>query len=447
MAVAVVDTDAKVAPDALMDNTKIMEILFIGKIPPIEGGESVSGFNHILNLAEQGHKIHVVTNADEVEENFRQMFSNKDFDFFKELLGTNIFINNTTSMKGYFHIPFSNAYFSKLFGIATKTIEDNKIDKIIGWYFEPYSLLSSILGKLYNIEVEIYHAGSDLSRLSNHPNLFQAYKWMTKNVASVFSKPSSVNVLQEKFNVEKGKIKIDKLSKSPKYFNSIIPFHISEYCLLSGNVYNNILKNSNDLLQTINNLNTKKLNNKLITIGIYGKISSNKGNEELLAALETIAKDGYEFNFISISGGTTENLINYYQKIINYKHLSKNTWVLPFIPHWRIPSFIQSCDIVCFLENNFPIKIHRPQIPFEVFSQGTCLLLSKDIFNNLSYKSLLIDKVNFICVDIVNEQTITTQIKFALQNKEKLKVIGGHGKSISYYLNDGAKRCLTMVGQ
>ena len=57
MAVAVVDTDAKVAPDALLDNPKIMEILFIGKIPPIEGGESVSGFNHILNLAEQGHKI------------------------------------------------------------------------------------------------------------------------------------------------------------------------------------------------------------------------------------------------------------------------------------------------------------------------------------------------------------------------------------------------------
>src|SRR5690606_19172988 len=126
------------------------------------------------------------------------------------------------------------------------------------------------------------------------------------------------------------------------------------------------------------------------------------------------------------SGGTINSLVKYYDRILSSEYLSENTWVLPFIPHWRISSFIKSCDLICFLENNFPIKIHRPQVPFEVLSQGTCLLLSKDILDNLTYKSLLIDRVNFICIDKVNDQNIGRQIEFAISNREKIKVIGGH---------------------
>ena len=35
---------------------------------------------------------------------------------------------------------------------------------------------------------------------------------------------------------------------------------------------------------------------------------------------------------------------------------------IPFMPHWRIPSFIAACDAVAFLERGFPVDIDRPAV-------------------------------------------------------------------------------------
>jgi len=48
-----------------------MKICLIGKYPPIQGGVSTRNFAFAHSLAQQGHTIHVVTNAKDVRPPFR----------------------------------------------------------------------------------------------------------------------------------------------------------------------------------------------------------------------------------------------------------------------------------------------------------------------------------------------------------------------------------------
>jgi hypothetical protein len=49
-------------------NPERMRICFIGKYPPIQGGVSAQTYWAVRGLAERGHEVCVVTNADEVED-------------------------------------------------------------------------------------------------------------------------------------------------------------------------------------------------------------------------------------------------------------------------------------------------------------------------------------------------------------------------------------------
>ena len=48
-----------------------VRLCFVGKYPPIEGGVARDNLWAAFALAEQGHEVHVVTNAREVEDRFR----------------------------------------------------------------------------------------------------------------------------------------------------------------------------------------------------------------------------------------------------------------------------------------------------------------------------------------------------------------------------------------
>src|ERR1044072_2169634 len=55
-----------------------MNICFICKYPPIQGGVSMHGYWAARGLAQKGHKVFVVTNADEVEQTFRIHLTKED---------------------------------------------------------------------------------------------------------------------------------------------------------------------------------------------------------------------------------------------------------------------------------------------------------------------------------------------------------------------------------
>ena len=48
-----------------------MRICLVGKYPPIQGGVSAQTYWFAQELANQGHQVHIVSNADEVEAGYR----------------------------------------------------------------------------------------------------------------------------------------------------------------------------------------------------------------------------------------------------------------------------------------------------------------------------------------------------------------------------------------
>jgi hypothetical protein len=113
----------------------------------------------------------------------------------------------------------------------------------------------------------------------------------------------------------------------------------------------------------------------LPTIGMYGKPGEAKGTFDFIAAAGAV-RDGEPFNLLLMCGGS---LLDPLRAAVAAAGLTDRTWLLPFLPHWRVPAFIRRCTAVAFLERDFPVAIHRPVVPREVLACGTCLVLSGEI--------------------------------------------------------------------
>jgi hypothetical protein len=129
-------------------------------------------------LARQGHSVHVVTNAASVEPSFQQLLFGRD----KEILhgtadGARIDLRMTTPLAPYSYIPFAPPYVTQLFGLARAVVSDRRVEAILGWYYEPYGFVAALVGRASDIPVFLRHAGSDLARLSENPDLHEAYRW------------------------------------------------------------------------------------------------------------------------------------------------------------------------------------------------------------------------------------------------------------------------------
>src|SRR5262249_7929548 len=117
--------------------------------------------------------------------------------------------------------------------------------------------------------------------------------------------------------------------------------------------------------------NTRIFDPAIPTIGIYGKVGEVKGSYDLLRALGRLRREKIKFNFLAMTHGVSSSE-EAFQSLIGEQELAANTWLLPFVPPWRVPSFIRCCTAVCFLERNFPISMHAPVVPREVLACGTC---------------------------------------------------------------------------
>ena len=95
----------------------------IGKFPPIEGGVSVQQYWSAHALAQQGHQIHVVTNANEVEPRFRMFMRAEDWLACEgEYPGGFVRVHWTERFgPAQRHIPLHNPFASKLASQAAWT--------------------------------------------------------------------------------------------------------------------------------------------------------------------------------------------------------------------------------------------------------------------------------------------------------------------------------------
>src|SRR4051812_13579617 len=107
-----------------------MKLLMLGKCPPIQGGVSWQTFCTCRELARRGHEVHLLTNAEEVEPGFRQVFLGADAEFATGQHQRGLYRHDLVPLTSFGHIPHSPAYGSRLFGKALELARSVRPDLI-----------------------------------------------------------------------------------------------------------------------------------------------------------------------------------------------------------------------------------------------------------------------------------------------------------------------------
>ena len=96
-------------------------------------------------------------------------------------------LRRTETIDPYAYIPWAPPYLSQLLGRGLEECNRATPDVLVGWYFEPYGVAASLLGQILGKPVVLRHAGSDLGRLSKHPDLRPLYRHGLSRAARIMS--------------------------------------------------------------------------------------------------------------------------------------------------------------------------------------------------------------------------------------------------------------------
>jgi len=403
-----------------------MKICVIGKYPPIEGGVSTHTYWLVRGLAERGHQIHVVTNADEVEDTYRLTLEAADAGWYQpEFVHTGgrvrVYNPQPFTERSMGHIPSANPFVSKLASVATDIVRQHECEAILAYYYEPYAVAGWLASRWTDCPLIIKHAGSDLDRLFRVPDLATTYREVLGSAHLVMTQPG----LMPRFlglGVDQRRLSPDiPFSIAKDVFNpDAQPLDLNRLAIRAKSPDGPTSASRSEAGQAV--------------IGTYGKIGISKGTFDLIASLGTLARKGIDFRFAAMIGSAQGQSI---AAAIQRSGIEDRTDVLPMMPNWRVPSFLRACSAVCFLERDFPVAIHGPIIPREIFASGTCLVLSGEIASKQKYRDRLESGKNVLVVDDPRDHAaLAATLRSVIMTPTWARAIGEQGEELSRSLED-----------
>ncbi len=405
-----------------------MKICLLSKYPPIEGGVSVRNYWMARGLAARGHQVFVVTNASEVEDAFRMHLTEADEPLIQpEFEASGGFVRlvqmPATTLK-YRYIPWANPFVSRLASLACRAVREYGCEAIYSYYFEPYGVAAQLASLWTGVPYIIKHAGSDLGRLMELPDLRTTYEEILKGAGLIVTDPRH----EEPFaalGVNPDRIFTDLVFSLPTDL-----FHPGAPAMDVAGVLQS-LGSSHPSAGRPTPWRTDEPDPSIPSIGIYGKVGDIKGSYDLLNALSRLRSKGLEFNLLAMTHGWDKRE-DLFHRTLEEQGLTKNTWILPFLPPWRVPGFIRRCTAVCFLERNFPIAGHAPGIPQEILACGTCLIVSLEIAKRPMYRHRLADGVNALVVrDPRDAEELATALELVVTRPARAAQLGAAGHKAS----------------
>ena len=403
----------------------MIKACFIVKYPPIQGGVSMLSYWLARQLAERGHQIDVVTNAMEVEDDYRMYLDEDDREWYEPrstASGGFVRVHHTQPLSpSLTHIPTANPYVTKLSSLATQVVRRHDCDVVFAYYLQPYGLAAHLVSHWTGVPYMVRHAGSDLGRLMRQPGLTTAYREVVKGADAVWTSPSMTNTFLA-LGVPEEDIWFGPALELPAIFNPTAP--PLDLNALLRKLTSVRAEHVRSLL-----INTKPIDPATPTIGIYGKVGEVKGSFDLLNALALLKRKGLAFNLVALTQGTS---LPGFKQMIHEFDLQDRSWILPFLPHWRVPGFLRACTAVCFLEREFPITFHTPTIAREVLASGTCLILSSEIAaKQASLRTGFIDGQNLLLVEDPRDHAdLARQLQIAIENPDRAARIGLNGAEL-----------------
>jgi glycosyltransferase involved in cell wall biosynthesis len=351
-----------------------LAVCVIGKYPPIQGGVSAHTLWLSRWLAAAGHDVHVVTNAGEVEDDFRIFLTAEDERWLRAPARLSIHETEPLSTR-YEHIPQSNPFVTKLAALASEVVETHAIDVVLAYYLEPFGVAASMAAAWTGRPYLIRHAGSDIGRLARLPGLRPAYAHVLRNADAVCASPSTFGPLVA--------LGVPELSLQPAPGFVLPPdvFHPEASVLDVAAV----------------GRGPGPLDPAIPTLGIYGKLGSRKGIYDLVEVLGELKRTGRAFQLLAMCHGRSEARERF-RTALRVADIEQETRILPFLPHWKVPSFLRTLTAACFLENRFPIAMHTPGVPREVMSCGTALVMSVEAARKQPFARRIVHGENALLV-------------------------------------------------
>lgn len=394
-----------------------MKLCLIGKYPPIQGGVSSQMYWLARGLAELGHEIHFVTNADEVEMSYRMYLPTAERQRLECRFSTggSVSLHTTREPRYATHIPYANPFVSKLAALAADVVTSRGCELVYTSYFEPYGIAGALAARWTGVPFTVKHAGSDIGRLAEMPDRTRAYRELLRDADVVFTGAPLVRPLLQ-WGIDLNKLHVGLEPYWPEEFTPDGP-SLDISALLTA------VRES----EFASPLTPRSYDSNLPSIGMYGKPGKVKGTIDLIDALSALQKRGREFNLVFLSGasGTTHTELCEYLRGHGLEH---RTYMLPFIPHWLVPSFLRACTALCVLENRFPIAIHQPATALETLACGTCLLLSEEIRAKQWSGDELRDGQNVLLVrDPQDVTALEAAIEWVLDHPGEARAVGASG--------------------
>lgn len=342
-----------------------LRVCVVGKYPPIQGGVSAQTYWMCRALAENGHDVFVVTNADEVEDDYRIWMLDDDWrrlSYSVPCAGTVTARHSRAWDTGrYLYVPSGNPSVTKLAGMATEVVRSNSCDVIFAFYLEPYAMAASIVGQWTGVPVILRHAGSDRYVLMDHPDAGAAYREVLRQAAGVITDELTVDGLG---------IEPQRLLSSPG------PFLPREFAAEGPAMDLNAAIAAADPAQLAA---TGPIATDRPVIGVYGKLGRAKGTAELIEMLDHQEAAGWQL--VLLGGGVGWRRV---QRQLRGSSVSSRVWRLPFVAPWRVSEFIRACTTMCYLENGFDVRQHRPSVVPEILACGAALVVSREAYDKLA---------------------------------------------------------------
>ncbi|MFH0969438.1 MAG: glycosyltransferase family 4 protein [Patescibacteria group bacterium] len=388
-----------------------MKICFFSKYPPIEGGVSSRTYWLAKGLGKAGHEIHIVTNALEVEDEYREKLDFENPEELEKYQPQNVFVHSLNYGPPK-HIPYSQEYLARLINLGLEVVRDYDCDVIDSYYFLPYGLAAMFVKILSGKPLIIRHAGSDITRLFGNENFHTIFLELFKNADFIISNQTVKNRILERHRIEKNKIITGKLWGVDK----------------------------NEFNPDIEPINFRKefsieISPETPVITYIGKYDNNKGINELLEALSGIDDD---FFLLLLAGGLQNELLE--KKISSFSSLKGKYLIAGFVPPWKIPAILKRSNCLVQLENNFPISVHMPIQPLEAFSVGTPVILSSEIFNKYEVKLGLVDQKNVFTVNPQDKEQLRKKLKLIIKDNDLRRDVGE--KSLEIIRKDNFERAI-----
>lgn len=356
-----------------------MNVLYIGKYPPIQGGVSAQNYWRIKGLIKKYPELnyYILTNALEVETEYRIPFSSELLDEYNKYSNLRVF--NTDPLSNPKFIPQYSPKSEKLLNLGIYLCKRFKFDVIESQYLLPYGYVAYLLSKMFNIPYILRHAGSDISRLLLNSSLHLVLKKVLKNSLKLITYSGMKKFfLNYVFNEEKIEEISDLRSVNLDYFTP----------------------NGKNLKEII------KINDEIFNIGFIGKPSKGKGIYQYLSILKGLLKNNKKVRGIVTCALKGKEIIKLKEIAENLK-VSNEVIFIDFVYPWSMPKLYRSLDFVICPESDFSVTLHNTMIPRETIACGTPVSISQEIANKFPY---YIDSENEIFI-INNKIDLENSIK------------------------------------